>query len=150
MYDGIHIEIDGPPLGDGTLITGFTPDELERRFNSPRRQQKLDPDRRSRDQRPVTSSARCDLRLYVSSESVNCSRATSALRSLVGHLPSKELRLQIIDVAVAVDAATQDRILFTPTLILRNGSGHVTRFLGDLSNPVLLLEMLRDAGVTSI
>lgn len=150
MYDTTNIDLNSRFPLDGILLTEVTADELERRLDNPHRPRNPDPDRRGSDKGPVTSSARCELRLYVSSESVNCGRAVSTLRSLVGQLPPKELRLQIIDVAKDVEAAEADRILFTPTLLLRNGSGHVTRFLGDLSNPVLMLEMLRDAGVTSI
>ena len=150
MYNETYTDFDSQTLTDPLLIVSLTADELERRFDNPRRPPRAAPQRPSHDREPVTQSSRCELRLYVSSESVNCGRAVAALRSLVGDLPSRELQLQIIDVAVDVQAATDDRILFTPTLLLRNGSGHVTRFLGDLSNPGLLLDMLRDAGVTSI
>jgi hypothetical protein len=104
----------------------------------------------SGDGKAANSAAQCHLRLYVSPESVSCGRAIGALRGVLGDVPPDLLRVEVIDIARDVEAATQDRILFTPTLIFKDGSDRTTRLLGDLSDPSLLLDLLQSAGIARV
>ena len=121
-------------------------DEIDRRFGNFRPLSRT-PDGGDGGATPASSVV--ELRLYVSPNSISCAHAITAVRKLLGELPRNVVRLEIIDIEQDVAAATADRILFTPTLILRDANNRTTRLLGNLSNPALLLDVLRSAGVTT-
>jgi hypothetical protein len=88
-----------------------------------------------------------DLFLYVSGNSMSCARALHTLRDVLGDFPAAAIRLQVLDVDDDIAAAERHRVLFTPTLILKERSGRLTRILGDLSNARVLFELIRAAGL---
>jgi hypothetical protein len=87
-----------------------------------------------------------ELVLYVSANSVACAKAIRTLNELFRHLPATFAHLAIVDVALNVEAATRDRVIFTPTLMCGRGVPRV-RVIGDLSNREVLVELLRSVGV---
>jgi hypothetical protein len=94
--------------------------------------------------------ARVQLRLYVSADSMNSSRAVLALDQIIRAFPPRGLHTTVLDVANDVDKATADRVLFTPTLIMIDRQQRSTRVLGDLSNVDVLVELLRAAGLEPV
>jgi hypothetical protein len=89
---------------------------------------------------------RVDLVLYVSQGSPACAKAVATLRALLSESPGRRIRLTVLDVAEHIEAATRDRILFTPTLLCgtRTRPPHV-RVLGDLTNRHVLFDVLEMA-----
>jgi hypothetical protein len=87
-----------------------------------------------------------ELVLYVSADSPACAKAIRTLNGLFQHLPASYARLSIMDVALNVDAAAKDRVIFTPTLMCGRGVPRV-RVIGDLSNREVLMELLQSVGL---
>jgi hypothetical protein len=128
-----------------------TPDDLERRFGNlagRRRPPRVDPPPPG----PVNrnDTPRVDVRLYVSADSVNSSRAILALQEITRIFPAAALNIYVMDVALEIEAATRDRVLFTPTLIVTDLSNRSTRVLGDLSNSDVMVDLLRTMGVEPV
>ena len=146
MFDFTVVSLPTPAIP----LYSFDADEIDRLFGDSPAPFRAAPKRASGNGNAANSAAQCHLRLYVSPESVSCGRAIGALRGVVGDLPADVLRVEVIDIARDVEAATQDRILFTPTLIFRDGSDRTTRLLGDLSDPSLLLDLLQSAGIARV
>jgi KaiB domain len=84
--------------------------------------------------------------LYVSTNSPACAKAIQTLNTLLRNLPDTYAHLSILDVALNVEAAAKDRVIFTPTLMCGRGVPRV-RVIGDLSNREVLVELLRSAGL---
>lgn len=74
-----------------------------------------------------------ELILYVAGQVAASVRARRNLEQLVAAHGGADVRVEIRDVAVDVDAAERDHVVFTPTLIVRAG-GIETRALGDLAD----------------
>jgi hypothetical protein len=89
----------------------------------------------------TTTDGTAELVLYVSKDSPACIKALATLQAVLEELPPNHLRLDVRDVATHVDAATADRILFTPTLLYGTREPYV-RVLGDLTNRAVLLDLL--------
>jgi hypothetical protein len=87
-----------------------------------------------------------ELVLYVSANSPACAKAIQTLSSLLRRLPGSYAHLSIIDVALNVEAAAKDRIIFTPTLMCGRGLPRV-RVIGDLSNREVIVELLQSVGL---
>jgi hypothetical protein len=123
-------------------------DELDRRFAP-------DHPRRGVTPRPGIPPAKApgfghddvDIILYVSTNSLNCGRAASALQRLLSQFPTDGVRLKIVDVAHDVERAIDDRVLFTPTLIVTDRQQRKTRVLGDLTNSNVLWDLLVASGL---
>jgi circadian clock protein KaiB len=82
-----------------------------------------------------------ELLLYVGDAAAERSRrAVANLRALVGRMPA-EPRVEVVDVTRTPDAAERERILATPTLVLRGPLG-TRRVIGDLSEPGVVLRAL--------
>jgi KaiB domain len=86
------------------------------------------------------------LLLYVSANSPACAKAIQTLSNLLRNLPPQYAQLSIVDVALNIDAAARDRVIFTPTLMCGSGLPRV-RVIGDLSNREVLVELLQSAGL---
>ncbi len=95
-------------------------------------------------------AGRVEMRLYVSGNSLSCGRAAIALQDVLREFPSDAVNLRIVDVLHDIDAATRDRVLFTPTLIFTDQQQRKTRVLGDLSNTRVLWDLLIAAGLEPI
>ena len=87
-----------------------------------------------------------ELVLYVSGNSLNSTRAVRSLTTLLQRYPAGQINVRIVDVASDVDAATRDRVLYTPTLIVTDRSLRTTRLLGSLANAEVLAELLSSLG----
>ena len=79
--------------------------------------------------------------LYVSNDSPACGKALATLRAVMATFPPGEVSLVVRDVAENVEAATRDRILFTPTLLCGTREPYI-RVLGDLTHRGVLLDVL--------
>jgi circadian clock protein KaiB len=95
----------------------------------------------------AASDHAADLVLYVSGDSINSIRAVRSLTALMQRYPPDTVRVRIVDVAEDVAAATKDRVLFTPTLIITDSAARTTRLLGSLSNAEVLADLLRTVGI---
>jgi hypothetical protein len=138
----ISVREPGIPLDPETI------DELDRRFSPDRRERRATP-RPGMPQygTPYARQDCVDIILYISENSVSCGRATTALQALLTQFPPDGMRVRIVDVALDVDSAIDDRVLFTPTLIVTDRQQRKTRVLGDLSNTTVLWELLVAAGI---
>jgi len=87
-----------------------------------------------------------ELVLYVAGQTAASVRARRNLESLLAGHAGAGIRVEIKDVAVDVEAAERDRVVFTPTLIVRAG-GVETRALGDLADGSALAGILTLGGV---
>jgi len=88
-----------------------------------------------------------DLVLYVSKGSIASMRARRVVCRLVNKLGEERVRLAIRDVAEHPDAASEDRVKFTPTLLRIHPEPKV-RLIGDLRDDTALRDML-DAPASS-
>jgi hypothetical protein len=142
--------VSNPSTPPFWLVDPETVDELERRFAAagpPPRGMRPAPDAHHR-HIPDAREDLVDVVLYVSINSLNCGRATSALQALLAQFPQDAaMRVRIVDVAHDVESAVEDRVLFTPTLIVTDRQQRKTRVLGDLSNLTVLWEILVAAGI---
>jgi len=93
-----------------------------------------EPDR-TESRRPV------ELVLYVSPASPACTRAQHNLQELIARLDGSKIDLDICDVSEDAVRAEADRILFTPTLVVRRPL--LTWIVGDLTNGEEVLRVLR-------
>jgi circadian clock protein KaiB len=82
-----------------------------------------------------------DLRLYVSRWSPRSQRAIAVVESLREPLARLGGTCEILDVAEAPEAAAEDRVLATPTLI-RRAPAPPRRVVGDVPDLELLLDRL--------
>ena len=140
------------PCAEGPVPFGpATADELERRFGDTigRRRGPKEPTPPP-GQSPITTSPRVEVRLYVSADSMSSSRALLALQHVTRIFPPTAINVRVLDVARDVDAASRDRVLFTPTLIVTDLAQRSTRVLGDLSNVETLVDLLRATGVEPV
>jgi hypothetical protein len=72
-----------------------------------------------------------ELVLYVAPGSPACTRARVNLEAALGGYDPSRFRLTVCDVSQDVEEAERDRIVFTPTLLLRGVAGGCV--VGDLS-----------------
>jgi circadian clock protein KaiB len=79
--------------------------------------------------------------LFVAGDSPNSRAASATLRRALAQLGEGPDAIRIIDVFEDPQAASEARVLVTPTLL--RGSDARVRILGDLSNPGQLLDFLR-------
>ena len=82
--------------------------------------------------------------LYVSPSSPASVRARRNLQELLARLGPGQVDLDIRDVSEDAERAEADRILFTPTLVVRRP---LTWIVGDLTNGDEVLRVLRLAGM---
>jgi KaiB-like protein len=90
---------------------------------------------RERPRRPV------ELVLYVSPSSPACARAQRNIHELIARLGVSNVDLDVRDVSEDAERAEADRILFTPTLVVRRPL--LTWIVGDLTNGEDVLRVLQ-------
>jgi circadian clock protein KaiB len=73
------------------------------------------------------------LRLYVSGNTVNSSRAIINLRQFCDQYLKERYELEVVDLSHDPGAAAREGILALPTLV-KLAPGPVKRFIGDMSN----------------
>jgi KaiB domain len=88
-----------------------------------------------RPRRPV------ELVLYVSPASPASARAQRNIHELIARLGAAKVDLDVCDVSADAERAEADRILFTPTLVVRGPL--LTWIVGDLTNGEEVLRVLR-------
>ncbi len=94
-----------------------------------------DRESRAESRRPV------ELVLYVSPGSPASARAQRNIQDLIGRLDRSQVDLDVRDVSEDAERAEADRILFTPTLVVRRPL--LTWIVGDLTNGEEVLRVLR-------
>ena len=82
-----------------------------------------------------------ELVLYVSPASPASTRAQHNIQELIARLDGSKVDLDICDVSEDAERAEADRILFTPTLVVRRPL--LTWIVGDLTNGEDVLRVLR-------
>ncbi len=87
-----------------------------------------------------------ELVLYVSPNSVPCTRAVRKMQELLERYDSRQVRFSVCDMTQEPEAAANDRIIFTPTLVKRSPPPHVW-VLGDISKPEVVTDLLHMCGV---
>jgi hypothetical protein len=87
-----------------------------------------------------------ELVLYVAARSAASLRARANLEALLAGYDRSRVRLQVKDVADAVQDAEEDHIVFTPTLIVR-ARGLEARAVGDLGDAAATAGLLNIGGL---
>ena len=87
-----------------------------------------------------------DLVLYVSPGSHASLKARTNLAAILERYGADRVRFEVCDVSREPTRAEEDRILFTPTLVLK-AAATPAWIVGDLSNPAAVVQMLRTAGI---
>ena len=87
-----------------------------------------------------------DVLLYVAAQSPSSMRARANLEALLAGYDRARMRVRVIDVADDVTAAEEDRVVFTPTLIVR-ARGLEARAMGDLGNTAAATGVLDISGL---
>ena len=87
-----------------------------------------------------------DLVLYVSPGSHASVKARTNLAAILERYGAERVRFEVCDVSREPTRAEEDRILFTPTLVLKAAATPVW-IVGDLSSPAAVVQMLRTAGI---
>ena len=82
-----------------------------------------------------------ELVLYVSPASPASARAQHNIQELMARLDRSKVDLDVCDVSEDAERAEADRILFTPTLVVRRPI--LTWIVGDLTNGEEVLRVLR-------
>ena len=94
---------------------------------------------------PAGTDAAADLVLYVSPESHASLKARANLAAIVERYGPGRVRYEVCDVSQDPGKAEADRILFTPTLVLKAGAP--AWVVGDLSNHAAVIQLLRLKGI---
>jgi circadian clock protein KaiB len=87
-----------------------------------------------------------DLVLYVAPQSPASVRARRNLEAILQEYDAGRIRLVVRDVASDAALAESDRVVFTPTLIVRLGDA-VARVVGDLVDPTAITNVLTMGGL---
>jgi len=91
------------------------------------------------------TQAAAELVLYVSPDSHASLKARSNLAAIVGRYGPGQVRYEVCDVSRDPGKAEADRILFTPTLVLKAAAP--AWIVGDLSNHAAVVQLLRLVGI---
>jgi len=87
-----------------------------------------------------------DLVLYIAPQSPASVRARRNLEALLTEYDGSRITLAVRDVAADAEQAESDRVVFTPTLIVRMG-GAVARVVGDLVDATAVTTVLTMGGL---
>lgn len=82
-----------------------------------------------------------ELILYVNPASPSSSKARRAVETLMAAHPGVNWQMTVRDVANCGSSAEEDRILFTPTLVVR-GDGPPAWVVGDMGDPDTLAALI--------
>jgi CheY-like chemotaxis protein len=91
-------------------------------------------------------SHRLDLALYISAASPPSVKAQRNMEKLLSAFRSADIGFAVYDLAQEPQRAEADNVIFTPTLVKRRPSPKAW-ILGDLSNPVVVTDLLHMCGV---
>ena len=90
--------------------------------------------------------ATIELVLYVSPQSLACARARRVMHDILQRYDPRQIDYRVCDTTENPEAAAQDRIIFTPTLIKRSPPPNVW-VLGDLTKVDVVTDLLHLCGV---
>lgn len=90
-----------------------------------------------------------ELVLYISPQSIPCTRAVRVMRDLLGRYDTRQVRFSVCDMTEHPEHAERDRIIFTPTLVKRTPPPNLW-VLGDISNPEVVTDLLHMCGVEPV
>jgi hypothetical protein len=96
--------------------------------------------------RGAKPAPRIDLVLYVSAASENSRRALSSVRAVLARFKASQVKFSVCDLAVDPERATDDLVVFTPTLVKR-APGPRTWLVGNLEHDEALMDLLDGSGV---
>jgi hypothetical protein len=96
-------------------------------------------------ERPAGAKGAAHLVLYVSPDSHASLKARTNLAAIVERHGPERVRYEICDVSREPLRAEEDRILYTPTLVLKGGSP--AWIVGDLSDHGAVAQLLRLVGI---
>ena len=98
---------------------------------------------------PELPQVAIELVLYVSPGSLPCVRAERVMRGILEQYDARKVAFRVCDLTLDPEAASRDRIIFTPTLVKRSPPPHVW-VLGDLARPEVVTDLLHMCGVTPV
>jgi hypothetical protein len=90
---------------------------------------------------------KAELVLYVSPGSALSLRARRNLEGLLARYDATLVRLEVRDVSEHARTAEADRVLFTPTLLVKGATPTPAWIVGDLSDRETLATLLRMGGI---
>ena len=94
----------------------------------------------------MAAASTVDLVLYVAPQSPASVRARRNLEALLAEYDEARIRLAVRDVSTDFEQAETDRVVFTPTVIVRIG-GVVARVVGDLVDATAITNVLTMGGL---
>ena len=97
------------------------------------------------DSAAVGRQGSAELVLYVSPDSRASLKARANLAAILERYGNEKVRFEVCDVSREPLRAEADRILYTPTLVLKSASP--AWIVGDLSNHEAVVQLLRTAGL---
>ena len=139
---------DGPCCESGDIdafldrmseLTG----ETRRRLRAPAGHQV--PSRHKSDEAPE-SPPKIDLVLYTSAASEKSQKALRAVREVLTHYVSSQVKFSTCDLSTRPQDAEADSVVFTPTLV-KQGPGPRTSIIGNLDQEEILKDLLDASGV---
>jgi hypothetical protein len=117
--------------------------ETRRRLRAPAGHQV--PSRHKSDEAPE-SPPKIDLVLYTSAASEKSQKALRAVREVLSHYVSSQVKFSTCDLSTRPQDAEADSVVFTPTLV-KQGPGPRTSIIGNLDQEEILKDLLDASGV---
>jgi circadian clock protein KaiB len=103
------------------------------------------PSRHNSDDAPQ-ASPKIDLVLYMSAASEKSQKALRAIREVLSHYVSSQVKFSTCDLSKRPEDAEADSVVFTPTLV-KQGPGPRTSIIGNLGHEEILKDLLDASGV---
>jgi DNA-binding NtrC family response regulator len=100
----------------------------------------------SKDQKRPSKREKVELVLYTSAASEKSAKALKAIQQVLSRYDAAQVSFSVCDLAERPARATEDGIVFTPTLVKR-GPGPRTWIVGNLEQPGILVDLLEVSGV---
>lgn len=85
--------------------------------------------------------------LYISPDSRLSMKARRNLERVLSGYDPESVRLEIRDVTRDALLAEADRVVFTPTLLVRGPAASAAWIVGDLGDPEIIVNLLRMGGL---
>jgi hypothetical protein len=96
---------------------------------------------------PGPTQGSAQLVLYVSPDSRPSMKARRNLETVLSSYGPESVRLEIRDVTRDALLAEADRVVFTPTLLVRGAAAAPAWIVGDLRDPEIIVNLLRMTGL---
>jgi len=141
--DEFTAELDGDAADGAFIWSAATPPTRRRRRERSVVQNDGPPSGGHHSDSTATPAVRVGLVLYMSTSSAHSQRALGVLRGVIAQCEPGQVNLQIIDLALAPEAGSADKIAYTPTLV-KEFPGPKAWVVGNLENPQLVLDLLSE------